>query len=73
MVLICISLMKSDAEYLFMYLLVICMSSLKENVYSELLPSFSLDYLCFLLLSCMSLWMFITYNICNLQIICPVL
>ena len=47
MVLHCISLMKSDAEYLFMYLLVIYMSSLKENVYSEPLPSFSLDYLCF--------------------------
>ena len=37
-VLVCISLMISDTEHLFVYLLAICMSSLGKNVYSDHLP-----------------------------------
>ena len=39
-VLICISLMISDVEYLFMYLVAICRCSMEKNVYSGLLSSF---------------------------------
>ena len=45
-VLICISLMTSDVEYLFMYLLAICVSSL-ENVFSGPLLTFYSGYLAF--------------------------
>ena len=50
-VLICISMMISDGEYLFMYLLSSGVSSLEKC--PDLLPIFKLDFL-FLLLSCMS-------------------
>ena len=43
-VLICLSLMISDAEHLFMYLLAICMSSLEKNVYSVSLPILKSDF-----------------------------
>ena len=52
MVLISISLTISDVEHLFMYLLVIWMTSLEKNVHLVLLPIF--NWIAFLLLSCMS-------------------
>ena len=70
MVLICISLMISDAEHIFIYLLAICMSSLENYLLQHSAP-YKIGFFSFLPLSCMSSIFILDINL--LSDICAVL
>ena len=74
-VLICIFLMISDFEHLFMYLLAIWMSSL-ENMSIQMLCSFFNQIVCFFAIEFVwnlyIFWILTPYQICDLQIFSPI-
>ena len=69
-VLICVSLIISDVEHLFMYLLAICMSSLKKCLFMSSVH-FWLDYLFFWYLAVWATYIFLrSLSLASFAIIC---